>query len=169
SQVKTRWVTELEIDNAYFTIERSSDALNFEEVVRVEGAGNSTQTLSYESFDNSPLPGVTYYRLKQTDFDGQFSYSSIKMVTIGEKSGFTFFPNPTDNELNLNVTNPSNEVKVVIYDMAGRQMFAQIYAVDSERSKSVISINAKYLLPTGIYMVNASSNGVEHRERVVLK
>ena len=78
--VEIRWTTLSEINNAYFTVERSVNGLNWEEVKIVNSYGNSTTTQHYQTKDESPLDGLTYYRLKQTDFDGSYSYSGIVVV-----------------------------------------------------------------------------------------
>ena len=127
--VETNWVTRLEINNAYFTLERSSDAENWQEVAQVQGAGNSTSILRYQQDDLNPIGGTSYYRLKQTDFDGQFTYSDMVQVHLnGAKNSISVFPNPTSDVLNIHATNSSNEIKVEIFDLSGRKMFAQNYA-----------------------------------------
>ena len=72
--VKVTWVTASEINNDYFTLERSSDGHTWEILTFIEGAGNSNQKLSYGFKDFNPLNGISYYRLKQTDFDGAYEY-----------------------------------------------------------------------------------------------
>lgn len=75
------WTTSTEINNDYFTLERSSDAQNFSAIGIVNGAGNSNISLNYNFIDETPLQGVNYYRLKQTDFNGEYSYSNIIALT----------------------------------------------------------------------------------------
>ncbi len=82
-RVEINWATATELNNDYFEIERSFDAENFELVVKIPGAGNSNEVLDYSIIDNDNLEGTVYYRLKQTDFDGVFTYSFILPVTIG--------------------------------------------------------------------------------------
>ena len=77
NKVTLTWTTATEINNDYFTIERTLDGINFEEVLETPGAGNSFTPLTYVGEDGNPLPGTSYYRLKQTDYDGQFEYSSM--------------------------------------------------------------------------------------------
>ncbi|MGZ4033386.1 MAG: hypothetical protein ACXVP4_00870, partial [Bacteroidia bacterium] len=64
--VDLQWTTATEINNDYFTIERSADANNFTELSKTNGAGNSTHVLNYSSVDDTPLKGTSYYRLRQT-------------------------------------------------------------------------------------------------------
>lgn len=73
-RIDLRWTTGTEINNDYFTIERSRDLYGWEVLGHVQGAGNSSIPLSYSFNDTRPLDGVAYYRLKQTDFDGKFEY-----------------------------------------------------------------------------------------------
>ena len=80
SAVKLNWATATETNNEFFSIERSADGIEWKEVKRVAGAGNSEFTRNYESVDESPVAGNSYYRLKQTDFDGQKSYSDVQLV-----------------------------------------------------------------------------------------
>src|SRR5690606_38659659 len=81
-EVLTQWTTATETNNDFFTVERSVDALNFKEIGTVNGAGNSNNAIKYRFSDKNPFAGTSYYRLKQTDFDGKFSYSEIESVFI---------------------------------------------------------------------------------------
>jgi len=85
-----RWIPSTvtsEINNDFFTLERSRDAMDSEIIGFVEGAGNSSQTLHYEFVDYDPLPGISYYRLKQTDFDGSYEYSQWVAVEVNDLKG----------------------------------------------------------------------------------
>jgi hypothetical protein len=86
-QVDINWVTGTEINNDYFVVTRSADANYFENVGYVDGSGNSTQQLRYSFTDYNPLPGVSYYRLLQIDFDGHTSKSQI--VAVNRKAAGT--------------------------------------------------------------------------------
>lgn len=85
NKVELLWSTAAEKDNDYFTVERSMDGRNFRTLLTQQGAGNSRVTLKYSDWDNEPIGTLIYYRLKQTDFDGKYSYSSIISVRM-EKS-----------------------------------------------------------------------------------
>jgi len=78
--VKIKWVTALEINNDYFDVERSADGINFTSISKINGSGNSTKTLRYATIDSNPLKGWSYYRLKQTDFDGTITNSKVISV-----------------------------------------------------------------------------------------
>ena len=74
------WATASELDNDFFTIEKSSDLENWEVITMVDGAGFSDETINYNANDNNLLNGTNYYRLKQTDYNGFYTYSEIKAV-----------------------------------------------------------------------------------------
>jgi hypothetical protein len=79
------WVTASEINNEYFLVEKSVDGKNFSEAGKVSGAGNSTSTLYYSLLDEYPYSGVSYYRLKQVDYDGTFAYSDVVAISMDGK------------------------------------------------------------------------------------
>lgn len=85
NNVSLNWATASEVNNDYFTIERSKDGQNFEALLTKRGAGNSTVRRDYEANDPNPFQGYSYYRLKQTDYDGRFTYSKVE--TIKNKGG----------------------------------------------------------------------------------
>ena len=79
--VDLSWITATEINNDYFTVERSLDGINFTVIGSMPGSGNSSIILNYKLIDSSPIENeISYYRLKQTDFDGAYSYSDIVSV-----------------------------------------------------------------------------------------
>ncbi len=86
SIVNFDWATAAEVNNNFFTVERSTNGENFEPLLTKPGAGNSTINLYYNAVDESPLNGYSYYRLKQTDYDGQYTYSDIATVKNGESA-----------------------------------------------------------------------------------
>jgi len=83
SAVRLNWITASEYENALFTVERSKYGIEFEHVVDVPGAVFSTGLLNYTDLDRSPYSGLSYYRLRQTDLDGTFTYSTVVPVVIG--------------------------------------------------------------------------------------
>lgn len=85
-QVDIFWATASELNNDFFTIERSADGVNWEIVTTAAGAGNSIYRIDYAAYDSRPLSGISYYRLKQTDFDGAFEYSNIVSVFYGNEA-----------------------------------------------------------------------------------
>jgi len=89
-KVRLSWATASEINNDYFTVERADkDLQEFDFISKVNSfLHNSTVTLNYESWDNNPLQGMQYYRLKQTDFNGEYSYFDIEPIFVGQVKTF---------------------------------------------------------------------------------
>ena len=88
SAVKLDWQTASEIDNDYFTVERSFDGIHFSPFTRVEGAGNSNQTINYSVNDYDYVNGINYYRLIQTDYNGEETISRIESVDMSIKQNY---------------------------------------------------------------------------------
>lgn len=98
-RVDLKWATAAEKNNDFFTIERSIDGHNFEKILTLPGAGNSVVVRNYSASDNNPVKGKAYYRLKQTDFNGEFSYSEIRMVNYDDAQ--------TESHITIKSVNPS--------------------------------------------------------------
>lgn len=135
--------TASETNNDYFTIERSGDGRSFESIGEIKGASNSNQELSYEFVDESPLAGINYYRIKQTDFDGAYSYTEIRSVRHQTKNVIVS-PNRTDGK--LNVTSELDNYDVVIYNTGGQEVQRHM-ALSGDQSLSIETLQA------GVYFV----------------
>ncbi|HEY0031180.1 MAG TPA: T9SS type A sorting domain-containing protein, partial [Bacteroidia bacterium] len=170
--VDLSWATASEKNNDYFTVERSQNGTSFELVEVVDGAGNSTALLNYASKDVKPLAGTTYYRLKQTDYDGRISYSSIKEVTIDMNAdlNFTIYPNPSgenDNPYLAFSGNSDETVTISIYDVTGKMMSQKSVRLDQAGNSA---IELKQTFVSGIYFVNASSaSGKSINQKLIIK
>mgnify|MGYP003617041543 CR=1 FL=1 len=135
--------TASETNNDYFTIERSGDGRSFESIGEIKGAGNSNQELSYEFVDENPLAGINFYRIKQTDFDGAYSYTEIRSVRHQTKNVIVS-PNRTDGK--LNVTSELDNYDVVIYNTGGQEVQRHM-ALSGDQSLSIETLQA------GVYFV----------------
>jgi hypothetical protein len=169
THVTAKWITSVEINNNYFTVERSTDAVNFYEISRTAGAGNSTEELRYETIDAQPLEGISYYRLKQTDFDAQFSYSDILSVNRLKASQITLFPNPVEGDLNLSLHNVTGEVQLSIFDITGKEVVGKEYAADTESPTRTVNLSLRDVVPPGIYFVRVNSAGSELNQKIIVK
>ena len=158
STVELNWSTATEVNNAYFTIEKSKDGISFEflKQINTEAAnGNSTQTLNYKTYDLSPNSGVNYYRLKQVDKNGSSKYADITQVDFNSKSFVTVFPNPASNLVYVNVSADYNNAGLKITDAIGREVIAQTIS-----ASGINAINTSWLTPGMYYMIIDNGNGL---------
>ncbi len=155
-----KWITATETNNDYFTIERSTDAKSWEIVAVVDGAGNSNQVLKYTYPDYSFKTETTYYRLKQTDFDGSFSYSEvISVVSNKEILDVNIYPNPTTGILIVK----GNEIEQIeIVDVTGKTI--SNITMNGDMQSVDLSNLAK-----GVYFVKAISNTAIIIEKIILQ
>jgi hypothetical protein len=93
------WTTGSEIDNDYFTVERSDDAINYQMIGIVKGAGNSLYATDYTYIDKQPLPGQSYYRLKQTDFNSHFEIFPPVGFSLAKDFPWLVYPNPAEGQV----------------------------------------------------------------------
>lgn len=123
NEVLLQWATASEKNNHYFTIQRSQSAESWHDIKRIDGAGDSQIRLDYEIVDTMPLQGVSYYRLKQTDFDGAFTYSPVKRVQLdGEVYQLKAFPNPTKDKFTITTGFELDKSNVKLVDLLGKEM-----------------------------------------------
>jgi len=152
--VNLDWVTTTEINNEYFTIERSIDAINWGKVVKVSGAGNSSQIINYKALDDNPYLGRSYYRLKQSDFDGSYSYSNVVPVLLEPSKEIIVSPNPFKNKLSIDFGYLTvTDYIVEITNRLGQKIIKQIIPKGSFEKE--IKLNCK--LKNGIYIIHIYS------------
>ncbi len=124
--VELKWTTASEVNNNFFTLERSWDARKFDEIARIDGNGNSNEPKSYTVADKNPFPGKSYYRLKQTDFDGVFEYFKVVSADLPVKySSIVVFPNPFSSFTSIRINNPAlpnTKIQVSLLDTFGKEI-----------------------------------------------
>ncbi len=165
SEVHVSWSTASEVNNDYFVVERSSDALNFEPISYLSGAGTSISTINYSYIDAYPLSGVSYYRLRQVDFDGTAKIYGPKMVKFDhDAGGFTLNSAYTfEDELNISVSNPDKtDYMIVLLDAKGQLVMDH----QSSNEIEVIDISS---LSTGVYFVKITTVNHIFTEKVFVK
>ena len=139
------WITATEINNDRFEIERSSDAITFNKIGQVPGAVNSNVHVNYQWYDNIPFSGNNYYRLKQVDIDGKFSYSPTRLVNFKDNSYFTILNNPSNGTSVIVRTSELNST-ISIFDESGRKL-KEIAVINNNTSVPVDQLaNGIYLL-----------------------
>lgn len=155
SSVCLAWQTTSEINNDFFTVEKSTDGLIWEGFADIKGAGNSQTILNYKTIDKSPFSGLSYYRLKQTDFDGEFEYSSKETVFIENPNDqkLIIYPNPAKDNITIEGLSPElNTLK--IYNLMGQEIRSFMIIQNSEPN---LQLDISLLTP-GIYYVKTNNS-----------
>lgn len=162
--VLLEWATLSEIDNAYFSIQRSADGRAFNEIGRIQGAGTSAIILDYEFVDEAPLSDYNYYRIHQIDFDGKSSFSEVKSVRFESTlTEVNIIPNPINKEtFVLNYQGSEEEVNFEIFDLFGRLVNSGII---QNKTNKEISITG---LSNGMYIMRLSGEQVSFSDRMII-
>lgn len=144
--IKLNWTTASELNNDYFNIERSSDAEQWVSIATIAGVGTTNETNTYETMDYQPIEGVSYYRLKQTDFDGKISFSPIERVDFVGQNSIQVFPNPSDAIFHLANSAQLDIESIKVLNNLGQIVFPVI------RKDENIMIDLSHL-SSGIYIL----------------
>lgn len=160
-----QWETASEQNNDFFTLYRSNTGIQFAPIAQIAGAGNSSTSKEYSYFDASVYPGITYYQLSQTDYDGSISYSDI-VSTYVELPNFELLSYKNENftsifEIQFADYDVDNTLRVV--NLLGKIVYEQVF---THTSFERVEIS----LPVGSYtLVNTNSNSVFSQKIIVKK
>lgn len=151
--VLANWTTHHEINNDYFTLETSLDGEDFDDVMRVPGAGTTNDAQYYEVLDHPRTVGDIYYRLKQTDYDGKRWYSSVRKVTLAKSPFFVrMYPNPIERgEVNIELPGDSYNSTIELLNASG----VVVFTGTTDQTTTSLDISD---LPKGIYFVRVVTN-----------
>ena len=166
------WATSSEVNNDFFSVEKSSNGIDFGLVVTVPGAGNSSVKLYYEAIDTDPLLGVSYYRLKQTDYDLEYEYSDIVAVNVLQGLKFSIRPNPATDYLEITfgeianntvfVMTPDYQAEMKVYDARGKVVYEKKFVGTFYKFNIDIS-----RFETGMYIVSLIANGDNYTAKFI--
>jgi hypothetical protein len=153
SAVALAWHTASEVNSDRFEVERSTDGATFNKLAAVAAQGTTAASHTYAYLDARLPAGTTtlYYRLRQVDLDGTFSYSPVRSVRLAEASaGLSVFPNPSRGAATL--TGATVQVPVQVFDAVGRAVYTTTTAADG-----TARLDLPAGLPGGVYIVRAGS------------
>lgn len=158
-----KWATASEYNNSYFTIESSANQRNWTAITKVNGNGtsNSLQTYTYRFLNQ--LPANTYYRLKQTDIDGNYSYSGVVVANPCNREvlNIDIYPNPTTGAINFSYHQDGDQSGAVsVYNMLGAKV------LQTEGFPSAINFESQ---PNGIYFVHFTNNTQNVVKKIMVK
>jgi len=171
-QVVLNWETATEVNNQGFEIERRTETSEFRTVGFVEGNGTTTQQNSYSYIDKAAEQGVNYYRLKQVDFNGTYSYSDVVEVEITSPVTFELaqnYPNPFNPSTIINYSIPeAGNIRLSVYNLVGEEVAVLVNGF-SQAGSFEVTFDASNL-STGVYLYKLqSANSVQTKKMMLLK
>ena len=173
--VNLQWITASEINNNFFTVERSKDGVIFEDILDIKSKGNSTQKTGYFANDENPYPGWSFYRLKQTDYDGKYTYSNIVPVyfknNYNKSSDFTIYPNPNNGRIiNVKIFDFNNDerVDIKISNTFGNVVQYKNISTDSNGNYQG-SIVPDMNLSKGIYFITCTQKDKRIIKKIIIE
>lgn len=156
--VLLNWETASELNNDYFAVERSNDGRNWKTLAELKGAGTSSDIQNYDYIDPSPVHGISYYRLRQTDFDGTFKYSKTRTVDFdfeNHESKLVVYPNPAQNTIQVFTGKREQRSDITVYNMFGHEMMSVKNIQKS--SDPIVSVDISSL-QNGVYIVKTGQS-----------
>ena len=161
--VVLNWITATEVNNQGFEIQRSEYEASFSNIGFVPGFGTTTEPKSYSYTDQSVTSGTYYYRLKQIDYDGSFTYSDVAEVEVSIPTEFSLeqnYPNPFNPTTSIQFSLPVDaQVKINIYNLVGEKV-AEAASGNYAAGTHKINFNAS-TLTSGIYFYRLDATGVD--------
>jgi hypothetical protein len=166
SPVVCNWSTASEENSAHFIVERNNDGRNFVPVGQVAATGNTSSIHSYSFTDNTPIKGISYYRLKLVDQDGKFSFSNIVAVSADRSAtSFIVYPNPVKDEATLAVTVTEKQDAVYsLFDLSGRKLGSKPVLLNE--GVNIINVPVAHL-PAGNYIIQLSGAMIFKQSKLV--
>lgn len=168
-RVHLRWSTESEVSCRSFMVQRSQDGKTFEDVVEVAAAGNSTQLLNYDSYDEAPLPGRSFYRLRQNDFDGNTSFGEVREVDLGKGTfNMTAYPNPSNAGDRVSIRIEALQAasaEMEVTDLMGRTLLHQDIALQPGVAELDLP-SADWA--SGSYLLRLTAEGVRLEQKLLI-
>ncbi len=157
--VNIKWTTTSQINNDYFTIEKSYDAFNFFTIANIKGEGNSNIENHYSYTDPQENKILCYYRLKQTDFNGESEFFKTLSSNCLTLLNTFFYPNPFKDYIFINSTD--SEKKIKIFNLNNEQLC--FITLNNEFQKLDLSF-----LVSGIYFFSYTDNdGKFHYDKFI--
>jgi trimeric autotransporter adhesin len=161
--VKLSWSTEQEINSSHFIIERSADGRNWQSIGSMAAAGTSSNHLEYTAYDNLPLNGTGYYRIKQVDKDGKLQVSVVRRVSFDLGYTITVAPNPAKGLITITLDKISNAASTIqLFNASGNLVFTE----KTNLSRFTITTSA---FARGLYHIKISNAGEVATQKIILQ
>jgi hypothetical protein len=155
NKVQLTWETSSEVNNDYFSIERSIDGVDWGNITDIAGAGNSYSIIRYSAMDDIPYVGTAYYRLKQTDFNGDNSYSNLVSIIVEsvEEPFIHIFPNPASTQ--ITITGSKDELdNMIFYNLLEQDVTDLVSQIETEELEVTLDLSS---LNAGLYYLKTKN------------
>lgn len=157
------WSTLAELDNDYFSIQRSPDGFQYIELSKIKGAGSTDARKEYEFIDRNPLPGRNYYRLQQYDLDGASSFSPVRSIVRQLKGDYEVFPSLFQDRIRLFISpEVQSDTHWQVSDFSGKR----IKSGRVPRGIEVVQLDLANLIP-GAFILTLQSERTHILHKII--
>ncbi len=165
--VNINWSTASEINNDFFSLQRSVNGLNWEDIAKISGKGTTSNESTYSYLDSKPLKGVNYYRLVQHDLDGKINYSGVTSVKFDiETTQLNAYPNPFTNKLTVSLVGYKGKTfETILTDVQGKSVFQKSLTAD----QNGLDVMLNEVPKSGMYILSINGNGINFVKKVSVK
>jgi hypothetical protein len=169
--VRLNWSTSTEINNDYFEVERSGDGTQFNSIGMVAGHNTSYVINDYISYDENPLDGINYYRLKQVDNNGTYTYSKIVAIKMADRlvTNVKVFPNPLTNGQDIHITaslDANSLISVKLFNATAEQVYDN--SLTENKGQMNLVLPADNLKP-GLYTLILVHNDQQFIQKIIVQ
>ena len=167
-QNELHWTTTSEINSDFFEVQKSTDGIIFYVIGSVDAAGYSTADLNYLFYDDNPIVGINYYKLRMVDFNGEYEYSNTIpiRVDIDADPAFVIYPNPVHDNLNFSIiASDDSKINIKITDVLGRNLLTQEFTLHS--GQNTFSLPIEKLASATYFIYYYDQNGAKQIQQFV--
>lgn len=165
--VELNWSTATEKNSRNFVVQRSANGIQFDDLATVAAGGNSSQNSNYNFTDHAPLAGISYYRLKQRDRNGESKLSNLVSVNMNN-ADLVLYPNPVSARLCVKGSGAeAGPVSLQVYDSKGQLLLGSTN--ENPANTSELCWDLRQRLSPGTYLVRVSAQGGTITRTIILE
>lgn len=168
NNVLLTWITASEKNNSHFDIERSADGKKYSKISTVQGNGTTSLSHTYQAYDDKPLNGINYYRIKQYDADGKYAISDVRSIKM-ELQNYVLkvYPNPAHSDIRFTLSNYNGTaLNAMLHDVSGKTVHEELIQMNASGN---YKLNLKSNLPAGVYFLQLKGDAFSENIKVVLQ